>query len=106
MVLGRSMFKWLQRTRSISRCTKPSTFLGLTEVKDNGPTPSLLLLVLSTQLKEKTTTKLLEIVATDGLAKARLLPWEVFLSFITLRLKITKHTRFKIYLLKPLLPDI
>lgn len=104
MVLGRSMFKWLQRTRSISRCTKPSTFLGLTEVKDNGPTPSLLLLVLSTQLKEKTTTKLLEIVATDGLA--RLLPWEVFLSFITLRLKITKHTRFKIYLLKPLLPDI
>ena len=47
--------------------------LGLNDIKDNEPSPPLLLLVLKTELKDTAATKLLEITATDGQAKARLL---------------------------------
>ena len=61
--------------------------LGLNDVKDNEPSPPLLLLVLKTELKDTAATKLLEITATDGQAKARLLAWGSIAQFFHTKIK-------------------
>ena len=61
--------------------------LGLNDIKDNEPSPPLLLLVLKTELKDTAATKLLEIIATDGQAKARLLAWGSIAQFFHTKIK-------------------
>ena len=73
--------------------TKGSYFLvtlGLNDIKDNEPSPPLLLLELKTDLKDTAATKLLEIIATYGQAKAKALP-----SFNILKSKKRKHICLK-----------
>ena len=61
--------------------------LGLNDIKDNEPSPPLLLLVLKTELKDTAATKLLEIIATDGQPKARLLAWGSIAQFFHTKIK-------------------
>ena len=61
--------------------------LGLNDIKDNEPSTPLLLLVLKTELKDTAATKLLEIIATDGQAKARLLAWGSIAQFFHTKIK-------------------
>ena len=61
--------------------------LGLSVIKEKEPAPPLLLLVVKAELKDTTATKLLEVIATDGQAKARLLAWGSIAQFFHTKIK-------------------
>lgn len=61
--------------------------LGLNDINDDEPSPLLLLLVLKTDLKDTVATKLLEIIATDGQARARLFAWGSIAKFFHTKIK-------------------
>ena len=61
--------------------------LVLNDIKNNELPPPLLLLVLKAELKDTAATKLLEITATDGQAKARLLAWGSIAQFFHTEIK-------------------
>ena len=74
--------------------------LGLNDIKNNEPSPPLLLLVLKTELKDTAATKLLEITATDGQAKARLLAWGSIAQFFHTKIKEKETYLFENTLIK------
>ena len=74
--------------------------LGLNNIKNNEPSPPLLLLVLKTELKDTAATKLLEITATDGQAKARLLAWGSIANFFHTKIKEKETYLFENTLVK------
>ena len=72
---------------STPKCSYFLSTLGLNDINDNEPSPPLLLLVLKIELKDTAATKLLEIIATDGQAKARLLAWGAIAQFFHTKIK-------------------
>ena len=74
--------------------------LDLNDIKKNEPSPPLLLLVLKMELKDTAATKLLEITATDGQAKARLLAWGSIAQFFHTKIKEKETYLFENTLIK------
>lgn len=75
--------------------------LGLSKIKENEASPPLLLLILKATLKDTPATKLLEITATDGQAKARLLAWGGIAEFFHPKIKENETYMFENTIIKP-----